>query len=414
MKIDLSNIVKTVLSQQQTEEKIGEYKYFYKTHLTTVQNRNEVLNRLNLLCVKFQKTEPRSPFITDPERTALQTDTIETLKKYFSPSVLQLYNKEIPRPTGKREIDRNDKWWEQFIAHMANSFEELNEQYRQEWRYKTNFIIFLRNCLLNYGLHPDILRRDVNTYKRYNFILEHFFKSKNVIKEFKILLTPEILQKEYLSAYERKLPIKLNGKLIPFKDIYSIKITSTLLLDDEIPLFAIKNKFNWTTPPRDELRFTELCQDETDHLHKNPYLLDDKEVLRNQNTYFVNPTRIDELKKIKNKKFDLTKLIRLCEELNNASATKNNFSSSLLVRAIIDHVPPIFNHKTFSEVANNYTGGTRSFKKSMLNLDNSLRNIADNNIHSQVRKKEVLPTPSQTDFTPELDLLLSEVVRILK
>ena len=50
----------------------------------------------------------------------------------------------------------------------------------------------------------------------------------------------------------------------------------------------------------------------------------------------------------------------------------------------------------------------------MLNLDNSLRNIADNNIHSQVRKKEVLPTTTQVDFTPELDLLLSEIVRKLK
>ena len=40
--------------------------------------------------------------------------------------------------------------------------------------------------------------------------------------------------------------------------------------------------------------------------------------------------------------------------------------------------------------------------------------MADHNIHSQARKKEVLPKPTQIDFTPELDLLLSEVVRKLK
>ena len=40
--------------------------------------------------------------------------------------------------------------------------------------------------------------------------------------------------------------------------------------------------------------------------------------------------------------------------------------------------------------------------------------MADHNIHSQAREKEVLPTTIQIDFTTELDLLLSEVVRKLK
>lgn len=414
MNVDFSNIAKTVLSQQQFEKKINEYKVFYKSHLATIKNREEALNKLYPICVKFQKTEPKTPFHTEPDRTALQTEAETTLKNYFSPSVLQLYHKEIPTPKAKREIDHNDKLWIQFFSTIANSFEEISEKYKQEWHYKTNFLIFLNNCLLYYGLHPDILRRDTNTYKRYNFVLAHYFKSKNKITEYKILLKPEILQQEFLTPYEKKLPIKLNGKLIPFKSIYSIKITSTLLIDDEIDLFAIKNKFNWTLSVKEELRFIELCQDETDKLHKNPYLLDDKEMLRNKNIYFIHPTRIQELKQIKSRTFDLTKLIQLCNELNKASTTNNNYSSSLLVRAIIDHIPPIFCFPTFTQLANNYSKGTKSFKKSMLNLDNSLRNIADNNIHSQVREKEVLPTPTQVDFSQELDLLLSEIVRQLK
>lgn len=68
----------------------------------------------------------------------------------------------------------------------------------------------------------------------------------------------------------------------------------------------------------------------------------------------------------------------------------------------------------FSEVANNYSGGTKSFKKAMKNLDTSSRNIADNNIHSQIRAKEILPTSNQIDFSQELDLLLSEIIRIAK
>jgi hypothetical protein len=40
--------------------------------------------------------------------------------------------------------------------------------------------------------------------------------------------------------------------------------------------------------------------------------------------------------------------------------------------------------------------------------------MADPDIHSQAMEKEVLATTTQIDFTPELDLLLSEVVRKLK
>ncbi len=409
--IDFTKIATEVLAKQQLEKKIAEYKIFYKTHLTSVKNRNEALNKLYPICIKYQKTEPKTALYVDKERISIEVEAEEIIKKYFSPDVLQFFHKQIPNPTSKREIDFDKSFWIGLLVSFGNAFETLNEKYKQEWNYKNNFLIFLNDCLNHYGLHPDILRRDI---KRYNFVVEHFFKSKVKIVEHKILLKPENLQEEFLTPYEKKLPIRMKGKLIPFKDIYSIQITSTLFLDDEIELYAIKNNFIWNNSTKDELKFISFCQDETESLHKNPYLIDDKEKFRNKNIYFVHPTRIEALKEIKSKEFDLAKLVRLCEELNNNSASMNNFSSSLLVRSIIDHIPPIFGFANFSLFANNYSEGTRSFKKSMLNLDNSLRNIADNNIHSQVRKKEVLPTTTQVDFTPELDLLLSEIVRKLK
>ncbi len=50
----------------------------------------------------------------------------------------------------------------------------------------------------------------------------------------------------------------------------------------------------------------------------------------------------------------------------------------------------------------------------MMHLKDSLKNIADHHLHTQVRDKEVLPTESQIDFKTDLDLLLSEIVRISK
>lgn len=83
----------------------------------------------------------------------------------------------------------------------------------------------------------------------------------------------------------------------------------------------------------------------------------------------------------------------------------------MLCRAIIDHIPPIFNVNTFNEVANNY--GSKSFKRNMLNLNNSLRNIADSYLHQTIRKKETLPNKTQIDFKNDLDVLLAEIIRFL-
>ena len=128
--------------------------------------------------------------------------------------------------------------------------------------------------------------------------------------------------------------------------------------------------------------------------------------------HYVDLARIEELKKIQYKDFDLTKLIQLCEELNDASLKGNPYSVILLVRAIIDHTPPIFEKKNFQEVTNNY--GAKSFKESMDRLDKSSRKIADSGLHQQIRKKETLPNKTQVNFSNELDVLLQEIVRILK
>jgi hypothetical protein len=82
---------------------------------------------------------------------------------------------------------------------------------------------------------------------------------------------------------------------------------------------------------------------------------------------YVDPDRIEQLQRISNQKFDLTKLVRLCEEINVCFAGECYFAIAMIVRSMLDHVPPIFDCGKFSELANNY-GGTKSFKESMKNL----------------------------------------------
>jgi len=128
---------------------------------------------------------------------------------------------------------------------------------------------------------------------------------------------------------------------------------------------------------------------------------------------YVDLERIIQLKSIQSSEYDLKRIISLCEELNIASQNYCYMTIAMIVRAIIDHTPPIFKARNFSEVANNYKG-SQSFKKAMEHLNNSLKNIANSHLHVQIRKKEILPTEKQVNFSPDLDLLLSEIIRILQ
>ena len=128
---------------------------------------------------------------------------------------------------------------------------------------------------------------------------------------------------------------------------------------------------------------------------------------------YIDEMRLDALKRIPKTDFDLTKLIRILEEINLCSRNECYLATILLVRALIDHVPPIFGCKTFSEVASNYKG-SKSFKESMKHLEESCRKIADQHLHGQIRKSEVLPNKTQVDFKNDLDVLLGEVERILR
>lgn len=127
---------------------------------------------------------------------------------------------------------------------------------------------------------------------------------------------------------------------------------------------------------------------------------------------YINPARINGLRSRSNSKFDLGRLVKICEEINISFSARCYLATVFLVRALLDHVPPIFGLRSFSEVANNYGG--KSFKEAMLNLENSSRKIADLYLHTQVKSHEVLPVEQQVNFSPAVDLLLAEVIQLTK
>jgi hypothetical protein len=128
---------------------------------------------------------------------------------------------------------------------------------------------------------------------------------------------------------------------------------------------------------------------------------------------YVNKKRIEELRKINNIDFDLAKLIRLCEELNNNWQNGNYYSVIAIVRTILNHSSTAFGFTSFQQVVNNYNGG-QSFKKIANDLFNSAKNIADNHLHGQMQKTDPLPNDTQVDFKSHIDFLLAELIKVLK
>ncbi|MEF2546902.1 hypothetical protein VQ045_07005 [Aurantimonas sp. E1-2-R+4] len=126
---------------------------------------------------------------------------------------------------------------------------------------------------------------------------------------------------------------------------------------------------------------------------------------------YVDPARILALQAIGNGKWDFSRLVELCREINVAAANRCHMSTAMLLRTILNHVPPVLGFNSFAEVANNY-GGQKSFKASVQRLEGSLRNIADMHLHSQIRSREDVPTAVQVDFAADLDVLIGEVTRV--
>ncbi len=122
--------------------------------------------------------------------------------------------------------------------------------------------------------------------------------------------------------------------------------------------------------------------------------------------------RIGQLRSLPKDKFDTTKLVELCEELNQNYKWRNYFAVGALLRTILHHVPPIFEKHNFEQVASNYNWG-KSHKSLIMHLNQRAIDIGDNLLHAHIKKREVLPEKQRVGFMAELDILLAEIVTIL-
>jgi len=127
---------------------------------------------------------------------------------------------------------------------------------------------------------------------------------------------------------------------------------------------------------------------------------------------YIAEARIKELKDISSDKWDYLKLVELCRELNVAYSNSCVHATGMLVRSLLDHVPPVFGVANFDGVISNYGG--KSFKGQMRNLNSLSREISNGYLHGHIRRHESMPNMQQVDFRSLIDALLGEIVRIEK
>jgi hypothetical protein len=129
------------------------------------------------------------------------------------------------------------------------------------------------------------------------------------------------------------------------------------------------------------------------------------------NAVFLHTEVLLRLKAVQGARLDPRKLVKMCEELNDAYARGNYISSALLLRAIINHVPSVFGASIFSEVVSQ---SGRSIKAILARLNDDARPIADLHTHILMRQTEHLPTKNQLEsYKASFEVLIQEVLASL-
>ncbi|MEU2420183.1 hypothetical protein ABZ619_03825 [Streptomyces sp. NPDC007851] len=120
---------------------------------------------------------------------------------------------------------------------------------------------------------------------------------------------------------------------------------------------------------------------------------------------YVNAGLRDELATKQGKtKLSVDKLLQLLHELDDNYADGHAYSCHALLRAVIDHVPPILGHKSFEAAVNNYTW-SRTDKKYMTRLLD-FKTQADDVLHRQIRASADVITMHDLPQAAALNALL--------
>lgn len=108
------------------------------------------------------------------------------------------------------------------------------------------------------------------------------------------------------------------------------------------------------------------------------------------------------------------KLLALCRELNSNHAAGNPYACAALIRAVLDHVPPVFGHKDFKQVAAQHTFTVQRTDKAHAQKLAGFKDIADDALHRPISANVPVITMSDLPEPTRLNALLNELLTLLR
>ncbi|GIJ12187.1 hypothetical protein ACFFMR_32775 [Micromonospora andamanensis] len=99
---------------------------------------------------------------------------------------------------------------------------------------------------------------------------------------------------------------------------------------------------------------------------------------------YIDERIFDLIKQANGRRWDCTKFLVLLRELDDNCRAGNAYAAHALLRALLDHVPPLFGQSSFAQVANNHPWGRTDgrYVKRLV----AFRDQADDVMHRQIAK----------------------------
>lgn len=105
---------------------------------------------------------------------------------------------------------------------------------------------------------------------------------------------------------------------------------------------------------------------------------------------YIDERVFDLIKQAHGGRWDCTKLLALLGELDDNYRAGNTYAAHALLRAVLDHVPPLFGQSSFAQLVNNHSWG-RTDGRYVKRLAN-FRDQADDVMHRQIARTPCLLT----------------------
>lgn len=230
------------------ELEASKWSSFYLDNCLNFSNdkRNRILAKLDEFIALMEDSNPyynALPMTGNQKYKVYRKNEINRfIRKEFGEKVFEQFNKELSVTEAKETFPKT--YDENILVGVLREWANLSNKMKQESKiqanYKLDYLVFIRDCIHQYGLHPISRFRPDEHFKKYCLRI----KGKNFI-EYRFLCEENEVLDEFVSNYLSDQKIITNGRVIQAGDIDQLSIYSTKLNKSELQLFAKRYRIRW-------------------------------------------------------------------------------------------------------------------------------------------------------------------------